>query len=82
MHVRPVSDNWSSMPPCCGTAGSINPVMLVGDTVFSWAMAALTATTVTVSIVAVGIEPRCTATYDCAAISAVAELLSDFVQEK
>ena len=43
---------------------------------------ALTATTITTSIAAVGVEPGRTTTYSCAAISAIAELLSDFVQQK
>jgi len=37
---------------------------------------------VTMSMVAVRVEPGRTATYDCAAISVTAELLSDFVQQK
>ena len=61
--------------------GSFGPLMSVSDAV-SWAIAALTATTVMASITAVAVEPGHTATYDCAAISAIAELLSDLVQHK
>jgi len=37
---------------------------------------------VMIRITAVGVEPERRATYDCAAISAIVAILSDFVQQK